>query len=36
MKVRSEGDWEKPTPYKMLLDENNDIVIINVISNWTV
>ena len=36
VKVRSEGDWEKPTPYKMLLDENNDIVIINVISNWTV
>ena len=36
VKVRSEGDWERPTPYKMLLDENNDIVIINVISNWTV
>ena len=27
VKVRSEGDWEKPTPYKMLLDENYDIVI---------
>ena len=25
MKVRAEGDWEKPTPYKMTLDEENDI-----------
>ena len=25
VKVRAEGDWEKPTPYKMTLDEENDI-----------
>ena len=25
MKFRSDHEWEKPTPYKMLLDENYDI-----------
>ena len=25
VKVRAEGDWEKPTPYKMTLDEENDL-----------
>ena len=25
LKVRSGGDWERPTPYKMFLDENQDI-----------
>ena len=25
VKVRAGGDWEKPTPYKMTLDEENDI-----------
>ena len=23
--VRSGGDWERPTPYKMFLDETQDI-----------
>ena len=25
VKVRSDGDWERPTPYKMMLDESHDI-----------